>query len=68
MESSVFNIAKQRNKGKHEATSTIAMTKSKQCIVVTWTLENTYVTIKWQVLPNLLTPASTRKESAPFYF
>jgi hypothetical protein len=32
------------------------------------TMENAYATIKLQVLPNLLTPASTRKKSAPFYF
>jgi hypothetical protein len=32
------------------------------------TMENAYATIKLQVLPNLLTPASTRKKSAQFHF
>jgi hypothetical protein len=36
MESSVFNIAIKRNKQKYGAVSTVAMTTSKQCIVVPW--------------------------------
>jgi hypothetical protein len=33
------------------------------------TVENTYATIKLQVLPNLLTPASQgKKKGVPFYF
>jgi hypothetical protein len=55
MEPSVSNIAIKRNKQKYGATSTVVMTTSKQ-----W--ENTYETIKLQVLPNLLTPVSTRKK------
>jgi hypothetical protein len=59
MEPSVFNIAIKRNKRKYGATSTVVMTTSKQYCC---TMENTYATIKLQVLPNLLTPASTRKK------
>jgi hypothetical protein len=63
----VFNIAIKRNKRKYRVTSTVAMTTSKQCIVV-HTMENTYATIKLHVLPYLLTPAATRRKSTLFYF
>jgi hypothetical protein len=36
MESSVFDTAIKRNKRKYGATSTVAMTTSKQCVVVPW--------------------------------
>jgi hypothetical protein len=65
MEPSVFNIVLQSNKQKYRATSTIAMTTNKQCIVV---LLKIYATIKLQVLPSLLTPVSTRKKVARFIF
>jgi hypothetical protein len=58
---SVFNIALKRNKRKYGATSTVAITLSKQCIVVPWKIPCKNQ-IKLQVLPNLLTPASTKKK------
>jgi hypothetical protein len=55
----VFNIAIKRNKQKYRATSTVAMTTSKQCIVVKWKIPMQKLNCK--SCP-ILTSASTKEK------
>jgi hypothetical protein len=64
LEPRVFDIAIKIYKQKYEATSSVAMATSKQCMLY----HGKYLCNRVQALSNLFTIPSIREKSDPFYF